>query len=734
MNEYLLRGRITKLFSTLLIIFIQILSCGVFSQSVFDKKDSVKVFFQDDVFDYPWTGGYNFCQFSSIDLNGDSIKDLFVFDKTGNRISTFLNTGKNNEVSYRYAPEYVSSFPMLTSWVLLYDYDNDGKEDIFSSTSGGVKVHRNISNGRELKFQLQSSLLMSNYNSLLNLYVSPADLPAIVDVDSDGDVDVLTFSILGSTLEWHKNLSQELYGHSDSLIFQLETSCWGKFEENNLSNEITLNVSCQGRDNEQGGSRHSGSTLLALDIDGDRDKDLLVGDVSSKQLTLLINGGDLKNALIVSQDRSFPSNTKAVEIINFPAAFLLDINNDNKQDLIVSPNAPNVSENFQSVHLYKNVGSTNVPVFVFEKNNFLQQETVELGEGAYPVLFDIDRDGLKDLMTGNYGYFNSSTGTYVSKVAFFKNVGNKDTPEYSLINSDLAELSKSNKLNLMPAFGDLDGDGNADMLVGDQDGLIHCYSGIKDSLTNYIKTSGTSYFNIDVGQAGSPFIFDVNADGKLDLVIGEKNGTLNYFPNNGSMTSPLFDTMIEFWGGVDVRLKGYTVGYSVPYLYFENGSLKLLVGSESGKIYLYDNLENNLTGNFELVNDFFAGINEGIRTAPSGSDLNGDGLMDLIIGNYSGGLSFYYGTDKVSIKNNAYSLPNFKIYPNPVKEKLIINWAEDLNCETGFTIFSLLGEALIERKLITNNSSITLTGIPSGVYLVELVNKYGRTVRKLIKE
>ncbi|MFM7079217.1 MAG: hypothetical protein ACKOYC_05450 [Bacteroidota bacterium] len=39
----------------------------------------------------PWVGGFNAPIFSEIDMNGDGIKDLFVFDREGYRITTYIN-------------------------------------------------------------------------------------------------------------------------------------------------------------------------------------------------------------------------------------------------------------------------------------------------------------------------------------------------------------------------------------------------------------------------------------------------------------------------------------------------------------------------------------------------------------------------------------------------------------------------------------------------------------------
>ncbi|MBL0072970.1 MAG: hypothetical protein IPP34_14690, partial [Bacteroidetes bacterium] len=68
----------------------------------------------------PWVGGFNAPIFSEIDMNGDGRKDLFVFEKDGNRISTFINQGTPNTVDYVYAPEYAKKFPVsMHDWVLL---------------------------------------------------------------------------------------------------------------------------------------------------------------------------------------------------------------------------------------------------------------------------------------------------------------------------------------------------------------------------------------------------------------------------------------------------------------------------------------------------------------------------------------------------------------------------------------------------------------------------------------
>src|SRR5690606_39222908 len=143
-----------------------------------------------------------------------------------------------------------------------------------------------------------------------NLYITDADLPGIADIDGDGDLDVLTFSIWGNILEYHKNLSMELYGHCDSLVYEVRSRCWGDFQESMEGSSLTLNMPCtynvpnpemptgeDGAIRPQGSDRaHAGSTILPLDLDGDGDMDLLLGDLLFPHISALYNGGTVAHA------------------------------------------------------------------------------------------------------------------------------------------------------------------------------------------------------------------------------------------------------------------------------------------------------------------------------------------------------------------------------------------------------------------------------------------------------
>ncbi len=186
------------------------------------------------VFRFPWAGGMNSCQFGEIDLNLDGINDLFVFDRHGDRIMTFINNGTPGTIDYDYAPEFISKFPDLNDWAILADYNMDGKSDIFTKSVGlpGIIVYRNTS-VTELAFTLEvyPYLLSFQGGGYVNILVTDVDYPAISDIDNDGDLDILTFWGLGSFVDMHKNLSVEKYGIPDSLDYMKTSNCWGYFAE-----------------------------------------------------------------------------------------------------------------------------------------------------------------------------------------------------------------------------------------------------------------------------------------------------------------------------------------------------------------------------------------------------------------------------------------------------------------------------------------------------------------------
>jgi len=193
----------------------------------------------------PLIGGFNDPQFSSVDLNDDGTLDLFVYDRIGNVALTFINNGTSNQVDYTYAPEYSKNFPKVTNWALMRDYDNDGIMDLFASAPPGlpgVIVFSGYYEAGKIAFnQVPFNGVGSNVvpfetsGGLTNIYVSSQDIPAIDDVDGDGDLDILSFGVNGGYIFHHENRSVERGFGTDSLQFVMKTTCLGGVYESGLS-------------------------------------------------------------------------------------------------------------------------------------------------------------------------------------------------------------------------------------------------------------------------------------------------------------------------------------------------------------------------------------------------------------------------------------------------------------------------------------------------------------------
>ena len=116
----------------------------------------------------PFGGGLNAPQFNLSDIDGDGRADLLVFDRVGDVLLPFLNV----EGDFEYAPSLRSQFPRLYSWVLFRDYDNDGDEDIFTTSSEfgvfGVEVHKNEGSNQFRK--LESTIKMEIKRNFFILY------------------------------------------------------------------------------------------------------------------------------------------------------------------------------------------------------------------------------------------------------------------------------------------------------------------------------------------------------------------------------------------------------------------------------------------------------------------------------------------------------------------------------------------------------------------------------------
>jgi len=206
-------------------------------------KNNLRVVIDGDTLANPWAGGMNAPQFSHLDLNQDGKMDLMVFDREDESFSPYINTGVEGFISFTYSPQYEKAFESCDceDWALTADYNCDGKLDLFCGSGSYMSAYKQVSNNGEVSFELDYTRVQSTFIGGFYLWIfePPEDIPAILDVDGDGDIDIVNWKFGSDYIEYHRNYAMEEFGRCDTLHLREETGCWGHFTEDD-SNTVSL--------------------------------------------------------------------------------------------------------------------------------------------------------------------------------------------------------------------------------------------------------------------------------------------------------------------------------------------------------------------------------------------------------------------------------------------------------------------------------------------------------------
>lgn len=637
----------------------------------------------------PWVGGLTAPQWSAFDADLDGDDDLFAFDRDGSRVLMFERI-PGEDLTLR--KDWTEGWPDMVDWCLLRDYNCDGKPDIFTSHQNGIRVFTNTTqSGEGPSFDPEPVTLFATFDLIgsdpsdLPVICLGMDLPAIMDHDDDGDLDIITFTETASTL--YRFEGQTPCG----LDLECTNRCYGMLAEAAENNalfigddfECSFNVENPGMvvsDVSRTGL-HAGGALTSLQLEPGGPKDLIISDVTYPEaLAVVLEVGPSSLDSATHVDPTFPSNLygdQAVNLVRFPAAFHLDVDQDGVRDLLFSPNTPLETNDDESVHFFRNTGTEDEPAWQFITNNYLQDGMVDLGRGAYPSFHDFDGDGLLDLAVANKERYEGVDQTPAA-VAVFRNAGTTTEPQFDLVDLDWIALEDFQIESPYPAFGDLDGDGDLDVLVGDELGRIHEFTNVAPAgawpeftLTALSIPEDGSGEAIDVGQFATPQLHDMDGDGDLDMVVGEKNGTLTLFERTSVGTWSEYISPIhgENWGNILVdNLLGIN-GYSVPALTHTSEGLRVFVANETGTVQDFGLASDNWDDELLEVNDAVFGGREGFRCAAAIADVDNDGLLDALVGIQNGGLLAYSSSSDTLILDAA-ALPawEWQVMPNPGRD------------------------------------------------------------------
>ncbi len=625
-----------------------------------------------------FAGGMNATQFESLDLTGDGREDIVTFDRTTDQVAVFVY----EPTGYTYSATISRQIPKFTHWMRFVDYDGDGKKDLFCAAPAGIQVFRNTSSGRTISFESTANPLNTEgFTGRINLYVSNVDIPAIADIDGDGDVDVLAFDPSGHYVEFHQNQFKQ---NGKSLDFKKIGDCWGDFVVRTCG-DILLGTPCSADislESVQQPQRtfHAGNSLSVFFRNGI--PDLIYGHVGCPDLVYLTNEGTKNSPRFTRFTVGFP---KSLNLGTFLHASVLDVTGDNQPELIASlfssDNNGYMQDFQQSNILFSFVNGT----WVGAEKPFLQTSMIDVGERASPCFWDADQDGDLDLLVANAGI--RSGNDVKASVSFYENKAGV----FVFITSDYLNVRTLDATNLILQTVDYDADGSKDLVLSGQTSM--------GPRVFVVLKSGLKAVDIpELGFNEVPVLIDWNQDSQLDLLIINRVGRIR---TQGNLDWGKLSTITDW------RLRSFSMADLDG-----DGTLEFLGLDTDGSLHIgnYDTSKNELIWKSQDFGDISLGRNAQIFSA----DYNTDGKKDLIVGTGTGGVLLFENKTSSPIWDKLATM-RLQIWPNPSSDFIYAQ----TNLPGMVYWYDMTGRLLDQRVTAPGEAIRFVTkGMHAGIYLL----------------
>ncbi|WP_457652208.1 FG-GAP repeat domain-containing protein [Rhodocaloribacter sp.] len=555
-------------------------------------------------YEHPFLGGFNVPRPQFIDIDGDGDLDLFVQEVTG-AVKFFENTGTPEAARYVWRTDRFHDLD-VGEWYRFFDLDADGDFDLLAEERYSyVRYFRNEGTPRAPRFRLAVDSLRDADGT--PLFSDRQNIPNLTDIDCDDALDLFIGKLDGTVMRY-ESVGMDA---DDVPRFRLLTE---RFE--NI--EIVAQLS---------GSLHGANTLALTDIDGDGDQDFFWGDFFEPGLLFIRNTGTCASPSLRSEPVPFPPG-HPFQTSGYNAPFFADIDADGDVDLFVGVLGGAFNPIKTSADNFYFFEQTDDGDFVERTRRYLK--TIDVGSESVPAFADLDGDGDLDLFLSNKiapDDFNAA------RMHRFENVGTPEAPVFR----ERGVMPLHAAFHYVPAFGDLDGDGDLDMLVGTWTrGKVAFYRNEGTPTAPDLRLETDEYLRLTRGSNAAPALVDIDADGDLDLFVGEFSGTVNFYRNDGTPQAPAFTLVSDEYLGIDVGQRSFPAFHDLD----GDGDFDLILGTEAEGLIVYRNDGTPQAPAF-VRDDAALRLAVPALATPAFVDLDGDGDADFVTGGLSGGLLYY---------------------------------------------------------------------------------------------
>jgi hypothetical protein len=556
-------------------------------------------------YEHPFLGGLNVPRPQFPDMDGDGDLGLFVHELSS-ALWYFENTGTRTKARFVWRTDRFHDLD-IGEWNRIVDIDGDGDLDILGEWRYSyVRLFRNVGSATKPEFKAEPDSLRDAEGK--PIFADRQNIPAFVDLDCNGRLDLFLGRVDGTVARF-----EAVAPRADRFAFVTE-----RFEGIEIIGQIDTT-----------GTRHGANTMAFADADTDGDLDLYWGDFFERGVLFIEN---LATRCGPPALRTEPRPVPTADSLNtsgFNIPVLPDLDGDGDLDFLmgVLGGAFNpIRTSSDNFYFWERVPDGSLKL---RTKRFLNG--IDVGSESVPAVIDLDADGDLDLLVGSK-IDPMKAGT--ARLVLFRNEGTKTSPSFRL--ADTLDLATA--YHYAPALGDLDKDGDPDLLLGtwNQGVLFYRNTGTAQA-PNFVQDTALTLAGV-TGSNTMPALADMDSDGDLDVFVGEASGELNYVRNEGSAEAPRFVLVSERTGDIDVGRRSAPAVLDID----GDGLLDLVLGREDAGISAYRNTGTRQEARFEAYAAFQLPLPP--FAVPVFADINGDGRPDLIAGGTGGGLLYYANT------------------------------------------------------------------------------------------